>query len=211
MVQSSSSEPCSNLQLSRTGLDSTFPSKTILVKHLKGKVLMKSLLLIALMAFCFWISSNNLAQAQALTAEQKVQLEKWQAALDDKSVTENSWPKEMCGKDLPAKIDPSLVAPFMAAGNEANYYCREVREKLSTICRNAQSYLKEGNKKDNKKLIGTLINKITCKISKGPEDDASFDLSKGELVVSLGAKASNISEKLLSYLYKKQGFNPGNQ
>ncbi len=151
------------------------------------------------------------AQAETLSVEQKTQLEKWQASLDDISVTENTWPKQMCEKDFPIKMDASLVAPFMAAGNEANYYCREVREKLSTICRNAQSYLKEGNKKDNKKLINTLINKITCKFSKGAEDDALFDLNKGELIVSIGAKASNISEKLLSFLYKKQGFNPGNQ
>lgn len=149
------------------------------------------------------------AKAPALTAEQKAKLKGWQKDLDDKTVTENGWPKEMCGKDLPMTIDESIAPAFMEAGNEANFYCREVREKLSTICRNGKGNLKYGNGKDNKELVNKLINKIVCTLGTASEDEASFKIDKGVLTASLGPKASNVSESLLKFLYEKHGFNDG--
>ena len=153
-------------------------------------------------------SANSFAQVK-LDAAQKAKLKEWQAAIDDKTATENTWPMEMCKKEFPMKVDAALVAPFMEAGNEANFYCREVREKLSTICRNAKGNLKYGNGKDNKELITKLINSIVCTIGNDSEDQATFKIEKGVLTAYLGPKASNISENLLKFLYEKHGFNDG--
>lgn len=37
------------------------------------------------------LQNRSFVHAAALTQEQKVQLERWQVALEDKSVTENTW------------------------------------------------------------------------------------------------------------------------
>ena len=151
------------------------------------------------------------AAAVTLTAEQKTKLAGWQAAVNDQSATEFKWPMEMCGMKTPLliKLDPSIAEPFATAGNEANFYCQEVRDKISTICRNAADTAKRGNKVDNKALINKLINRITCKGIKEPEDNATFSIQGGELTATLGGKASNVAEKLLEYLYKSHRFNQG--
>jgi hypothetical protein len=149
--------------------------------------------------------------ASDLTPEQSAKHKEWQAAVNDKSASEFNWPKEMCGiqKGLPISIDKSLVAPFMEVGNEANFYCTEIRDKLSTICRNAKENIKKGNKTDNKASVVKLINRITCKIGSEEEDSATFEIKNGELIASLGPKASNISEKLYEFLLTKHSFNNG--
>lgn len=134
------------------------------------------------------------SKGNALTPAQRKQLQTWQNFLNDKKVTENSWPKEMCGQDFPIVMDASLAPAFMEAKNEASLYCREVRDKLSTMCRNSKDL---GN--NNKAKITKLIKKINCTLAAG-EDEASFKIMNGELQASLGAKASNISEKLLEFL-----------
>lgn len=172
---------------------------------------LKFALVLLLTTTSLLLTSPPSVQAATLTPEQAAKLKEWQGIVSDKTSAEFGWPKEMCGieKGLPVKMDPSLVAPFMEAGNEANYYCSEIRDKLSTICRNAKETIKKGNKTDNKANVVKLINRITCKISKGEEDSATFEIKNGELIASLGPKASNISEKLYEFLLTKHGFNNG--
>ncbi len=129
----------------------------------------------------------------ALTPQETANLKKWQKQVDDPSDNENKYSMEMCGKNLPLKLDASLAAPFTKEGNEAGYYCREVREKLSTMCRNAKDL---GN--NNKEKVTGLVNSIVCKAGTG--DEATFVLKGGVLEAKLGPKASNISEKLLAFM-----------
>ena len=132
--------------------------------------------------------------APALTAEEKAQLQKWQQYLNDPKGTYAYYPKEMCGKDFPMLLDPGLVSPFMKAGNNAAEYCEAVRTKLSTMCRNSVDL-----KNNNKAKITKLVGKISCHPAT-TEDEASFKFAGNDLQVFLGAKASNIEEKLLAFL-----------
>lgn len=129
-----------------------------------------------------------------LSPAEKAQHQKWQAYLSDPNGSYAYYPKEMCGKDLPMTLDQNVTAPFMKAGNDAAVYCEEIRTKLSTMCRNSADL-----KNNNKVKINKLIGKISCKIA-AKEDEASFKLVGNELQAFLGAKASNIAEKLLEFL-----------
>jgi hypothetical protein len=176
---------------------------------------MKKILVVPILVLSF-LGTSALAETKPasatkpakLTKDQEARLKGWQKDLDDKTVTENGWPEQMCGKKLPMTIDPSITPAFMEAGNEANFYCREVREKLSTMCRNAKGHIqKYGNGADNKALINKLISKIVCTLGTESEDQASFKIEGGTLTAFLGPKASNISENLIKYLYEKHAFN----
>lgn len=129
-----------------------------------------------------------------MSAAEKAQHQKWQAYLSDTGGTYANYPKEMCGKDFLMTLDPGVTVPFMKAGNDAAVYCEEVRTKLSTMCRNPADF-----KNNNKVKINKLVDKITCLIG-SKEDEASFKLVDKELRASLGAKASNISEKLIEFM-----------
>lgn len=132
--------------------------------------------------------------AAKLNSAQQAKLQKWQKFLDDPAVAQNKWPKEMCGQNFPVTLDPSLVPAFMAAGNDASLYCREVQEKLSTNCRDGDSL-----KNSDKAKITKLVKRINCRLNP-IEDGVEFNLLKGELQASIGAKAANISSTLNAFL-----------
>ena len=137
--------------------------------------------------------------ATELTGDEKAKLDSWRAYINDKSQSYAQYPIDMCGKEIPINIDASLVKPFIAAGNNAELYCEEVRTKLSTMCRNAESL-----KNNNKKKITSLINKIQCQAGV-KEDEVSFKIQQGVLIFSIGPKGSNISEELLKFLDATNG------
>lgn len=156
--------------------------------------LVQALIICAFLGASLHSAGQATKKSQAkLSPAEKVQHQKWQKYLSDPAGPYAYYPKEMCGKDFPITLDPAVTPAFMKAGNDASLYCEEIRSKLSTMCRNAESL---GN--NNKKKITKLINKITCTLGKG--DEASFKIVAGNLQASLGPKASNISEKLLAFL-----------
>lgn len=156
------------------------------------------------------VSFIKTAEAEALTAAQKAKLAEWQKEVDDVNATTGYYPKEMCGFPMKLKMDESLVKPFMEANSEAHFYCIAIRDKLSTICRNAKDNLKMGNHKDNKQLVAKLVKgkTIVCKASKTGEDKSEFVPGAKDFVAYIGAKA-DVSEQLYQYLTTKMGFNDG--
>ncbi len=132
--------------------------------------------------------------AVALTNEEKATLQKWQKYVNDMHESYAKYPVDMCGKEIPIKLNANLVKPFLKAGNLAQHYCEEIRTKLSTMCRNSDEL-----KNTNKTKITKLISRINCGINE-KEDQITFKIAGQALDVMVGAKASNLSEQLLVFL-----------
>ncbi len=123
-----------------------------------------------------------------LTQKEKAQLVGWNRQLADKKDYEGYYPREMCGKELPTAMDENLVPPFVKAGENLGAYCREIRTKVSTICRNDE---------ENKAKLVKNINRIQCHL--GKVDETSFKIDKGVLHFTFGPKSSNLSEHFLAF------------
>ena len=132
-----------------------------------------------------------------LSAAEAAQHAKWQKYVNDMDASYAKYPVEMCGHAIPITIEPAMSQAFIKAGNELGNYCEQVRTKVAITCRNGED-LKNGNKKK----LAAAIKKITCKLGK-TEDMATYNLVNGDLQATLGVKASNIEEKLITDLVAK--------
>ena len=127
----------------------------------------------------------------ALTPQQQSYLDKAQNYLNDASLSYKAYPTDMCGFDIPTKIDPSLAEPFLKADLEVKNYCEEVRTKVALICRDGSAPLQEKVKKN--------IKSITCRLSSKPEE-ILVHFANGNLEVSLNTKSSDIDRAVLKYI-----------
>jgi hypothetical protein len=124
------------------------------------------------------------AFAQSL-GEQK-QLLQWQGWLDAKV----SLFQEKCGYALGAKIDPNLVAPFVAQKQVASNYCQAVADGMAHMCDDPTS----------KAAIAAKVKTLRCSHKAG-DRNGSFSLAAdGTLSFAFDVDTPNISDKTKAYL-----------
>ena len=145
---------------------------------------------VAFLILIFVSLASQLVHA-ALTGEQQAYLEKAQNYLNDAGQSYKAYTNDMCGFDIPTKIDPSLVEPFMKANVELKNYCEEVRTKVALICRDGSAALQDKVKKN--------VKSISCRLSTKPEE-ISMRFANGILEASFNTKASDIDRAVLKFV-----------
>jgi hypothetical protein len=132
---------------------------------------------------------TSISTASALSLKEKKQLQAWQSYLQDESSSYAKTVKDKCGYEIPVAIEEKFITPFMAENANAASYCDETRSQISSMCEDSTT----------KEAIKSKIKKIQCVLAK-KEDEASLKLSGGTLVFSVGAKASNLGDKVKEFL-----------
>ena len=126
--------------------------------------------------------------AHALTLKEKKQFEEWKTQLKEPYVSSGKSIKDLCGADIPATLDESMVTPFMTENTNAASFCREIYSALSSMCGDATA----------KAEISKKIKKISCKL--GKDNEVTYKLNGNELVMTVGVKANNISTKTTKFI-----------
>ena len=146
------------------------------------------LMLVILAAFFGVISS-----AHALTLDEQRSYDKWVALLKSSDSHINDV-KQKCGIDLPVKLDPALVTPFMAENKNGGYFCDVALEEIADTCADDVG----------KKAVASKIKSLSC-INSAAKDQVSLklvegDAQLGELQFIFGPDGSNQAAAVQKFL-----------
>jgi hypothetical protein len=125
--------------------------------------------------------------AQALTLKEKQKFAEWKTDLSDPKAFPNQRVNDKCGKAIPASLDEKMVTPFMAENKSPAGFCLEVVDGVSDMCGDATA----------KEAVLSKVKKVHCTLGK---DAVEFKLSGSTLEAHLPTNASNISEKVKTFL-----------
>ncbi len=124
----------------------------------------------------------------ALTLKEKKQWVEWQDYMTNKDSSYIGTFKEKCGYDLPVKMEEKFVTPFMEANTSAPSYCDSPRSTMSSMCAD----------KTSKDAIAGKIKAVECKL--GKPEEVSFKFNGSTLVFTVGLGASNLDDKIKTWL-----------
>jgi hypothetical protein len=128
------------------------------------------------------------SSASALNLKEKKQFNDWQAYLKDPAQSYVGTVKTKCGYEIPVTIDEKFTTPFMADNANAASYCDATRSTISGMCDDATA--KPMIVKTKKKIDSYYVKKY----------EATLALKGGTLTFTVGLGASNLDEKVKTYL-----------
>ncbi len=127
------------------------------------------------------------ASAQALTLAEQRQYDKWNEFFTTEGHANDV--TKACGVTIPVKLDQGVVTPFMADNKNAASFCDEAYSAIKNTCADNAG----------KTAVAAKVKSLSCMYS-GTKDEASVKLNNGDLQFTFGVDASNLSDKVKTFL-----------